>query len=136
MKGEHFLFEKMIISMTICSNDGTIECSTYDEYKEQINKCFNNPSGNEIWCSHSNKEYPCISILVNGIQAVCNYFSENNEEMFASLGNIHTDGTVEFLDGQYTAAAYQVIKADEALECALKFYYSDLKPNCIKWEKL
>lgn len=122
--------------MIVNSNDRKFICNSYEEYKFYIEKCFYNQSGNEIWCTHGEKEYPCLSVLVNAEKAVCNYFSVNNEQMYASLGNINEKGTVDFLDGQYDVAKYQVIAVDKAMKCAMSFYYSEEKPDCIKWEEL
>ncbi len=122
--------------MIVSSNDGNFICNSYEEYELCVEKCFSNKSGNEIWCTHGEKEYPCLSVLVNGEKAVCNYFSDNNEQMFASLGNINEKGVVEFLNGQYDVASYQVIAVDEAMKCVMSFYYSEEKPDCVEWEEL
>lgn len=124
--------------MFVSSNLGTIQCITFSEYKEHITKCIKHNPGNEIWCSHHKgpEDYPCLSILVKGEDAVINYFSDNNTEMFTSLGDILNNNIVKFENGQYEVAAYQVISLPSALECSLQFFHSQERPLCIKWEEL
>jgi hypothetical protein len=95
--------------MFVSSNLGTIQCITFSEYEEQIKECIKHNHGNEIWCSCTDDSnyYPCLAILVRGEYAVVNYFSENNNEMFASVGDLSKNGEVRFEDGQYEVAAYQ-----------------------------
>ncbi|MGM0125667.1 hypothetical protein IGI37_003066 [Enterococcus sp. AZ194] len=124
--------------MIVSSNFDTAECTTFSEYQTQITKCLERPSGNEIWCNCSDgiENYPCLSILVKGETAVVNYFSEGNTEMYVSLGDPSKSGIVDFEDGQYAIAAYQIISSTKALECALQFYYNQEKPYCIEWDEL
>lgn len=82
------------------------------------------------------KAFRASPLLVKDMQAVVNYFSENNSQMFASKGDMSKDGAVDFENGQYEVAAYQVIPTTAASECALQFFYSQEKPSCIQWEKL
>jgi len=124
--------------MFVSSNLGTIECITFSEYEEQIRECIKYNPSNEIWCSCAEDPdiYPCLAILVKGEEAVVNYFSENNDRMFASVGDLSKDGEVEFEGGQYEVDAYQIIPSMAALECALQFFYSQERPPCIEWEEL
>lgn len=124
--------------MFVSSNLGTVECTTFSDYQAYIKRCIEHNSGNEIWCSCDGKpqSHPCLSILVKGKETVVNYFSESNSEMFASLGDVSRDGTVEFENGQYDIVAYQIIDAKKAMECALQFFCNQGKPSCIKWQEL
>ncbi|WP_313133255.1 Imm1 family immunity protein [Anaerocolumna sp.] len=124
--------------MFVSSNLGTIQCITFSKYEEQIKECIEYNHNNEIWCSCTNdsNDYPCLAILVRGEYAVVNYFSENNNEMFSSVGDLSKNDEVEFEDGQYEVAANQVIPTMAALECALQFFHTQERPSCIEWEEL
>ena len=123
--------------MFISSNIGNVRCLTFAEYEAHIKKCISNIPGNEIWCyCNEEQNFPCLAILVKDMQAVVNYFSEDNNQMFASKGDMFKDGTIDFENGQYEVAAYQVIPETVALECALQFFYSQEKPSYIQWEEL
>lgn len=113
--------------MFITSNiGGDILCFSFEEYQEHIKMCINNHTDNEIWCSHNNTtdDFPCLSILVKNEQAVVNYFSDDNKQMFVSVGDLTKEDTIKFENGQYEIAAYQIIPASLALECALQFFHS------------
>lgn len=124
--------------MVITCNNGDIQCDSYDEYEKHLKEAILNTPGNEIWCSCNggSDDYPCIAILTKDTSAVVNYFSEQNGGIYASIGDMSKNGTAEFENGQYSAAEYQIIPADMALECALQFYHSQKRPSCIKWEEL
>lgn len=81
-------------------------------------------------------EYPSLSILTDKQGCVVNYFSMDNTCQFASIGDMEKEGTEEFLDGQYEVASYQIISKEKALECALEFYDTHQRPDCIEWEAL
>lgn len=54
--------------MHIVSNDGNSECNNIEEFEKILLGCFKYE--NEIWCSiHSDKEFPCLSILTGKIGA-------------------------------------------------------------------
>ena len=121
--------------MFISSNTGSFQCDSLEAYHAHLKSCFQQE--NEIWCSRTEEaKYPCLAILVNGDQAVVNYFAEEGGEMFASFGNEDAEDSVLFCDGQYEVAAYQVIPAADATECALAFFHSQDVPDCIDWEEL
>jgi len=121
--------------MFISSNTGSFQCGSFEEYKTNLEACFQQE--NEIWCSQTEEsKYPCLSILVQGDQAVVNYFAEEDGEMFASFGDENAEDMVQFCEGQYEIAAYQVIPATDAMKCALEFFHSQDIPDCIDWEEL
>lgn len=124
--------------MFIDSNEGTIEVSVLDDFKKELEQCFNADGGNDIWCSVRGMpdDYPCLAILVDQTNAVVNYFADDNGNMFASIGDISRDDTVKFLDGQYEVAAYQIISRDLAMQAALQFFVRQERPDCIEWEDL
>lgn len=123
--------------MIIASNIGDFECNSRDDFKAQMLVCMRQEQGNEIWCSLSNEdEFPTLSILTSQLGAVVNYFSEENEEQFASVGAMEEDGCEAFLNGQYEVAVYQIISLEKALECALEFYDTHERPECIEWEEI
>lgn len=122
--------------MYVSSGAGSISCPSLEEFDSCLKACFASEDGAEIWCALEEGGYPCISILVHGDQAVVNYFAEEGGGMAVSLGDEEAEGCVEFCGGQYEIAAYQVIPAVSALECALDFFHSQDRPDCIKWEEL
>lgn len=130
--------ETYSVGMFISSNLGTIQCTAFSDYERNFKECLHHLPSNEIWCSRNggSDDYPCLSILVKGEDAVVNYFSENNAEMFVSVGDLSREGSVGFEGGQYEIAAYQVIPLNSALECALQFFYSQKKPSCMEWDEL
>lgn len=123
--------------MFINSNGRTIELFALGDFREELERCMNVEGGNEIWCSiHGTPEdYPSLSILVDETAAVVNYFGDE-DDMFASLGDISQDGIHKFLDGQYEVAAYQEVSKDLALQAALQFFEKQKRPDCIEWEEL
>lgn len=124
--------------MFIESNEGTIEVSALEEFKKELEQCFNVDGGNDIWCSVHGMpdDYPCLAILVDQTNAVVNYFADDKGNMFASIGDISQDGTVKFLGGQYEVAAYQILSRDLAMQAALQFFEKQERPACIEWEDL
>ena len=121
--------------MFISSNTGSFRCDSLEEYRSHLKACFQQE--NEIWCSQTEEaKYPCLSILVKGDQAVVNYFAEEDGEMFVSSGDEDAEDLIPFCDGQYEIAAYQVIPAADAMECALEFFHSQDVPGCIDWDEL
>lgn len=125
--------------MTISSNTGIYSCIDFGEYRRMLEISLNKASGNEIWVSRDgySKDGPCsLGILVKDGQAVVNYFSEGNQEIYVSIGDLSKEGTVEFEGGKYSVAAYQVIPVKDVLEVALQFWDSQGKPETIQWEEL
>jgi len=122
--------------MKITSNTGSYSCSSPEEFAACLRTCFAAKAGNEIWCALEERKFPCLSILVNGEQAFVNYFAKKDGDMAASIGDEKAKGSVEFCGGQYQIAAYQIIPASSAMECALAFFRSRKLPDCIKWETL
>ena len=122
--------------MNVSSKSGACLCRTLEEYEACLKTCFASEEDHEIWCAQGEGEYPCLSILVKGGQAVVNYFAEEGGDMAASFGNENAEGSVDFCGGQYEAAAYQVIPAADAMKCALAFFGSQEIPDCIEWEEL
>lgn len=122
--------------MFISSNTGSFFSNSLEEYKANLERCFQQE--NEIWCSRTEEDkYPCLSILVKGDQAVVNYFQlEEGGEMLVSFGDEDAEEMVPFCEGQYEIAAWQVIPASDAMECALEFFQSQNAPSCIDWGEL
>lgn len=116
----------------------TIQCSTFADYIQHMKECLHYPTSNEIWCSLNDRpeDFPCLSILTKGEEAVVNYFSENNAQTYVSIGDMRKNGSIEFENGQYEIAAYQVISLSSALQCALQFFSSQERPSCIEWDEL
>lgn len=124
--------------MVVSSNLGTVSCASVEEYQMHIKKCMEGISENEIWCSQNGEaeEYPCLAILVKGKQASVHYFAEDNKAIFVSVGDELKDGTVSFMNGQYEVPEYQLVLSEQAFQCALDFFASQKRPECIKWEEL
>jgi len=122
--------------MKINSNTGSYSCFSLEEFAACLSTCFAAEAGNEIWCALEEGGYPCLSILVNGERAFVNYFAEEGGDMAASLGDEEAEGSVKFCGGRHEVAAYQVIPASSAMECALAFFQSQELPDCMDWEEL
>ncbi len=131
--------------MYIDSLKGTVEYQKFEEYKEIISAMILSGAENEIHiyaaeCDDDmDEEDPAtLSILVKNGQTVVNYFSVGNETLFASVGDMERDGNLEWKIGSetYSATQYQLISLEKALECALQFFASQEKPDCIEWEEL
>lgn len=123
--------------MYIASNSGDFECNNIEEFTDKLKECFKTENGNEIWCSiHKDEEFPCIALLVGQAGAVVNFFSENNEEQFVSVGSQEKEEVVEFLGGRYEIDSCQIISNEKAIECALEFFKTRQKPEVIKWDEL
>lgn len=117
----------------------------YEEFEQQIRKILCSGQDNEIqlYLREStdgwNADYPCtLSILVKDQQAVVNYFSEDNEEIFASTGDLDREDDFRWQIGanDYSVAGYQILSIEKALQCALQFFHTQEKPSCIEWEEL
>ena len=65
-------------------------------------------------------------------------FSEDNEEMFASIGNLNREDNFRWQIGgnDYSVTGYQILSIEKALQCASAFYHTQEKPSCIEWEEL
>lgn len=122
--------------MFISSNTGSFSCSSFEEYKNHLETCFQQED--EIWCSRTEEDkYPCLSILVKDDQAVVNYFeTEDGGEMLVSYGDETAEDLVQFCAGQYEIVGWQVIPAADAMQCALEFFHSQDAPDCIDWGEL
>lgn len=121
--------------MYIVSNNGDFECNSIEEYKHILTRCFENE--NEIWISmHSDEEFPCLSILTGKIGFCINYFSENNEEQYVSIGDQQCGGMEKFLGGQYEVERCQIISYEDAMECAIEFFETQQRPDNIEWDAL
>ena len=96
----------------------------YEEYEQQIRQILYAGQDNEI--------------LVKGRQAVVNYFSEDNEEIFASIGDLGWEDDFRWQIGgnDYSVAGYQILSIEKALQCASAFFHTQEKPSCIEWEEL
>lgn len=122
--------------MIIQINNESIRCDTFEEYKTKTDKLFKLPSA-EIWISESEEQYalPCLAVLINGDEAVINYFGED-ESNYVTVG-IETDERVtEFCGGQYEVAGYQVIDKETANKCVLDFFNSPGMSAASHWEQL
>lgn len=122
-----------------------VECLSYEEYEQQIQSVICSGLDNEIQLYMRESEdrwstdYPCtLSILIKGRQAVVNYFSEGNEEMSASIGDLDREDDVRWQIGEndYSVAGYQILSLEKAMQCALQFFWRQGKPTCIAWEAL
>ncbi|MDE5697832.1 MAG: hypothetical protein K2I96_10560 [Lachnospiraceae bacterium] len=131
--------------MYINDLNGCVECHSYKEYEQQIREMTGSGRDNEIqlYMRESsdgwNMDFPCsLSILIKENQAAVNYFSEGNEEMFASIGDMNRDDDFQWKIGayDYSVAGYQILSIEKTLECALEFFHSQKKPACIEWETL
>lgn len=131
--------------MFIDSIGSMVRCPCYEEYRGQISGIMYSGLDNEIHiypresADGWDNDHPCtLSILVKGKEAVMNYFSEGNEEMFASTGDLDREEDFSWYIGAnyYSAPGYQIVSLDKALECALQFFHSQEKPSCIAWEEL
>ncbi|MDR2870122.1 MAG: hypothetical protein LBV04_06715 [Deferribacteraceae bacterium] len=124
----------------------TKECTNLADFKAHIEKCVQNDAGegiyNEIWCSLEEPEsYPCISILAKGNEATVNYFFEDDKGNIlplCSLGDEEREGATTFATTaeEYSVALYQIITAQEAIDCAVQFFQDQKLPSCIDWEEL
>ena len=67
-----------------------------------------------------------------------NYFSEGNEEMSASIGDLDREDDVRWQIGEndYSVAGYQILSLEKAMQCALQFFWRQGKPTCIACEAL
>lgn len=112
----------------------------YEEYERQIRQILYAGQDNEIHLyREESTDEPCtLSILVKGRQAVVNYFSEDNEEIFASIGDLGREDDFRWLIGgnDYSVAGYQILSIETALQCASAFFHTQEKPSCIEWEEL
>lgn len=124
--------------MTITDITGDSICNTFQECEAHIRQAIFQHPDNEIWCSSNGgpDDFPCLAILINNTLAVVNYFSKDNEEMSASIGDLSKDGEIDFCNRAYRIPRYQIIPANAALNCALEFFRSQQRPSCIEWEEL
>ena len=108
-----------------------VECLSYEEYEQQIQSVICSGLDNEIQLymreskDRWSTDYPCtLSILIKGRQAVVNYFSEGNEEMSASIGDLDREDDVRWQIGEndYSVAGYQILSLEKAMQCALQFF--------------
>lgn len=133
------------IRMFINDLSGCIKCLNYKEYEQQIEKILCSSEDNEIelYIREStdgwNIDYPCtLSILLKNKQAVVNYFSEGNKEMYVSLEDTDREDDFRWQIGanDYSVTGRQILSIKKALQCALQFFDSQEKPSCIEWEEL
>ncbi len=95
--------------MYIVSNSVNFECNSIEEYKH---------------------------ILTGKIGFCINYFSENNEEQYVSIGDQQCGGMEKFLGGQYEVERCQIISYEDAMECAMEFFKTQQRPDNIEWDAL
>lgn len=113
------------------NNNGLFEvCS-----EKEISDFFENMPNdiNEMWLSQ--KEYPCMAILIHGEYANVHFFLDECN-MWQSVGNCDTDmefimnGTAQIISKEY------IIPLKKAVEGAKFFWLSEEKPDCIEREEL
>lgn len=143
--GMDFFAANWRIKMFINDLNRCNEYLNYEEYEQQIRQILYAGQDNELHLYHKestdgwNVDEPCtLSILVKGQQAVVNYFSEDNVEIFASIGDLDREDDFRWQIGvnDYSVAGYQILSIEKALQCALEFYHTQEKPTCIEWEEL
>lgn len=124
--------------MLISSDIGDFICNSIDEYKKTIRKCVDTSADYEIWCSEDRETYPRMAILGNQSYYFVNYFTEEDDEMYASLGDMEQEGEIKFKTKAevYEVAAYQIISFELAMKCADEFFCKQELPTCIEWEEL
>ena len=88
----------------------------------------------EIWISADDALYPALAVQVNGKHACVHYFSENDGEMYMSIGDGKEE--VTFIAGgiEWNAPADAVITIDEAAECVRRFCKDYKLPGNILWQ--
>lgn len=122
--------------LKVATNKGDIVCKTPQEVENIIINSSKKPL-DEIWVSGED-EYPCLAVLVNGdLTSIC-YFLNENGDMWQSVGNAESNGSVEFLVGGELdeRPEYTVVSLEAALECVKQFCDTFYKPDCIEWEEL
>ena len=121
--------------MVISYDKNIISCASIEEYQRHLILAFSNLD-DEIWISEYGKEdeLPCIGILINGQDAVINFFSE--EINCVSVGNTNREDTINFCNGGYSVCGYQIVSKDIALKCAMDFYETKMCSQDIVWEEL
>lgn len=123
---QHFLGEK--------------KCNTCEELEKELEK-RNEKDVNEFILSFD-EELPLIYMNVNKEYASLNYYYEDNDPGYVSIGNNNLDKNGDMIF--YTALGnktflvpnYSVVMFEEAKQAAVEFFKTKNLPQCIEWEEL
>jgi Immunity protein Imm1 len=100
-------------------------------------------SSNLFWLSHQPEGYPVLAIHVKGDLAVLNYFPEERQAGFVSIGSVSSLEPREFTIFSSSSTGetdmipnHQIVPFAAAIEAAKEFMRSDTLPTSIKWFEL
>lgn len=97
---------------------------------------------NNFWMTHGDEEMPAFAILVKNELAVANYFPNEGDPGFISLGDLdglEKHGTTMFITvtKEKTHLGNQfIVPFSLALLATKEFFISTKVPKCIKWFEL
>ena len=119
--------------MLVSLPDGDMMIDSADEIEAIIRKKAAE-GVSEVWISDRSKPYPALAVLLNREYACVDYFGENEDDMWRSVGSKNTEVVFSAGGTEWTAPTDAVISVDEAVDC-LRQFCNDLKrPVCIKWQ--
>ena len=90
----------------------------------------------DIWVHYESvSEYPCLSILINGVLACVHYF-ESSELMWQSKGDYDTEIIFSAGGEEWCAPTDTIISIESAIKCLYEFCSNMKRPECIQWQEL
>jgi hypothetical protein len=129
--------------MKVVDINGVYEPSDINELETILMKRYGD-GFNSFWLSHDGGDYPTLSLLVKGDLATLNYFPEEYDAGFRSVGK-----TPRLKLGESTTFAMSNNRADDvvvlndavlpftaALTAAKEFFLSKDLPRCVEWMRL
>lgn len=96
----------------------------------------------KLTITESNKEFPCMAILVKGNLANVSFFSDENDIGYQSLGQAVGSKTGTFTvfytntpEEEIEIHDEMIVSAENAVKAAEEFFREHKMPCCIKWVK-
>ena len=113
-----------------------VKCNDISAVEECIKEMFLKESA-EIWVSEtgSSDENPCVGILIEKEKVSLTFFDKDGS-CFAAVGDKKIEGVVNFCDGQYEIAGYQIIDKERAMNALLDFFEYKSRSDLIDWDQL
>ena len=122
--------------MNVANANGDWKCETKRELEILIRNSALNPY-DDIWISETEAGYPCLAILVNGGFACVHYFSNDNGDMWQSVGDCEQEVTFRVTgEAPSTMPGNCVVSLDTAIKCMEDFFDTHKRPDCIEWLEL
>lgn len=129
--------------MTVSHLGGIISCHNYNDLKNALMIRYGAGLNMFIIGSDDDQPYPCLNVGVNNQYANVVYLPNDDSAGFQSLAtdinldlNQNTMFCMGFVTELFECSNEYVISFEKALDAAIEFFQTGMKPTCIEWLEL